>query len=190
MPAATAQRVSLPRENWISTTSNFDVFLWTRFIRRSGLSRFTKPIDNRPTISPSVPDLFNAKWLQPERSLCSTLIRSILTTEKGYKGTGNLLLELINEKGLCFLVRFLKVRSLMAVQFKIGRYMACWSDGKLLDYLLSVLFYGWLRNRLNKSTSSWIRKRKEVVFILSIRTSLQTGTTILSWTGLADSNIS
>ena len=128
LPAATAQRVSLQRENWISSTSYFDVFLWTRFIRRSGLSRFTKPIDNRPTISPSVPDLFNAKWLEPERSLCSTLIRSILTTEKGHKGTGNLLLELINENSLCFL----KVRSLMAVQFKLGRYMACWSDGKLV----------------------------------------------------------
>jgi hypothetical protein len=50
-----------------------------------------------------VPDLFNAKWLWPERSLCSTLIRSILITEKGHKGTGNLLLELINVNGLCFL---------------------------------------------------------------------------------------
>ena len=169
LPAATAQRVSLPRENWISSTSYFDVFLLTRFIRRSGLSRFTKPIDNRPTISPSVPDLFNAKWLEPERSLCSTLIRSILTTEKGHKGTENLLLELIKENGL----RFLNVRSLMAVQFKLGRYVASWSDDKLADYLLSVFFDGCLRNRLDKSTSYRIRKRIEVVFIVFIRPSLR-----------------
>ena len=79
------------------------------------------------------------------------------------------MLELINENGLCFL----KVRSLMAVQFKLGRYVASWSNDKLADYLLSVFFDGCLRNRLDKSTSYRIRKRKEVVFIVFIRPSLR-----------------
>ena len=67
-----------------------------------------------------------------------------------------------------------------------------WLAGRTANCYLNYLlwFDGCLRNRLDKSTRNQIRKRKEVVFILSIRTSLQTGTTILSCTGLADSNIS
>ena len=54
MPAAIANKVSAPKENWSSRTSSLH-FLLTLHNNFSGWSRLTKPIDALPAMAPNVP---------------------------------------------------------------------------------------------------------------------------------------
>ena len=60
----------------------------------------------------------------------------------------------------------------MAVQFKLGRYVASWSDGKLADYLLSVFFYGCLKKQAQQVVEKQSDKKRKV-FIVFTRTSFR-----------------
>ena len=46
------------------------------------------------------------------------------------------------------------------VQFKLGRYVASWSDGKLADYILSVFFYGCLKKQAQQVVEKQSDKKK------------------------------